>query len=141
MAHHERKGTTVNHTTPTTTTAPSRRSGGGVGLVGFGGIGARFSGGGGTVLLKLSGLLALTITALLALGASSASAATAYNKIGEITGPEAGVHFTELKSESVVVNDHNGHIYVVDNRETEGSGTEPRARTRRLAVQQQRTKE
>jgi hypothetical protein len=62
-----------------------------------------------------TGLLATLAIAFLALTTSSASAATAYTQIGEITGPEPGESFGELKSESVAVDDQNGHIYVADN--------------------------
>jgi hypothetical protein len=62
----------------------------------------------------LSGLLTLTIIALLALTAGPASAAFKYTPAGEIAGPEPGVSFTSLKSESVAVSDFNGHIYVAD---------------------------
>src|ERR1700751_765741 len=34
--------------------------------------------------------------------------------IGEIVGPAPGVHFGDLKAESVAVDDHNGHIFVAD---------------------------
>jgi hypothetical protein len=65
-------------------------------------------------LLRLVGLTAFMVAAFLALTVGSASAATVNPKIGEITGPEAGVSFESLKSESVAVNDHNGHIFVAD---------------------------
>jgi hypothetical protein len=62
-----------------------------------------------------TGLLAILAIAFLALTTSSASAATAYNRIGEIAGPAPGLNFTRLKSESVAVSDFNNHIYVADN--------------------------
>jgi hypothetical protein len=83
-------------------------------------------------LLRLSALTIVVAAALLALSVSSASAATAYKDIGEITGPEAGVPFGLLKSEAVAVNDKNGHIYVADSSDgtvyefeslTDASGT------------------
>jgi hypothetical protein len=80
-------------------------------LLGFRGSGAGFWGGR-TSTLRLAFLTAFVAAAFLALTAAPASAATAYKQIGEITGPEAGVSFESLKSESVAVNDHNGHVYV-----------------------------
>jgi hypothetical protein len=62
---------------------------------------------------RLIGLLALA-TASLALTASSASAFVAYAKLGKIAGPAPGETFSQLKSESVAVNDKNGHVYVAD---------------------------
>ena len=56
-------------------------------------------------MLKSSGLLILAIAALLALAVGPASAAIVNAKIGEIPGPEGGVIFGSLKSESVAVND------------------------------------
>jgi hypothetical protein len=102
----------VNHTTPATTTAPSRRSGGGGSLVGDRGIGAQFLGGvgGGTALSGMAVLLALTITAVLVFAAPWAQAASPpYVQVAEIQ--NAG---SEFYSESVAVNPHNGHIYVAD---------------------------
>jgi DNA-binding beta-propeller fold protein YncE len=45
---------------------------------------------------------------------SDASAAVKYPQLGEIVGPTPGEHFTGLNSESVAVNNKNGHIYVAD---------------------------
>jgi hypothetical protein len=67
-----------------------------------------------TPSLRLLAALALALAATLALTAAPALASTTYTQIGEITGPEAGVTFGSLKSESVAVNDHNGHVYVAD---------------------------
>jgi hypothetical protein len=55
------------------------------------------------------------VLALLALTAAPALASTTtFTPIGEISGPGVGVPFGSLKSESVAVNDHNGHVYVAD---------------------------
>jgi hypothetical protein len=56
--------------------------------------------------------------ALLGFAIQAAPAAAAQHQIGEIKAPGA-VGFTELKSESVAVDDHNGHILVADS----GNGT------------------
>jgi hypothetical protein len=58
--------------------------------------------------------LALAIVALLAVFATPASAALKFNPAGEITGPSAGQPFGTLHSESVAVNDSNGHILIAD---------------------------
>jgi hypothetical protein len=116
---HPQKGTQVTRTTPSART-PFLRTGIVAALrggFGGGGSGAGFSGavgGRGTAALRLAGLLALGFAALFVLTASSALAATINKPVGEIIGPEPGVHFAELKSESVAVNDKNGHIYVGD---------------------------
>lgn len=64
-------------------------------------------------VLRLIGLLALT-SAAFAFTATSASALVAYAHRGVIAGPAPGLHFSDLTSESVAVNNKNGHIYVAD---------------------------
>jgi sugar lactone lactonase YvrE len=106
----------VNHTTPTNTTAPSRRSGGGGGLVDGRGIGARFCGVGETAALRLACLIALTLTALMALGVGSAIAGEIHlftpPPIGE-GGPGPG-QVSLAAPAGVAVNDTSGDLYVTD---------------------------
>lgn len=116
MNHHQ-KGTQVNHTARSTRT-PFLRTGFFAtlrGLLRAEGSGAPSSGvGARTSPLKLAALTVLAALCALALGATPASAALTFEQIGEITGPEAGVPFGSLKSESVAVNDQNGHILIAD---------------------------
>ncbi|HEV7493045.1 hypothetical protein [Baekduia sp.] len=58
--------------------------------------------------------LAAATSALLALGVAPAFAALQFPSAGQIAGPSAGTPFSLLKSESVAVNDTNGHILVAD---------------------------
>jgi hypothetical protein len=125
---HRQKGTQVNHTIRSARSL-LRRDLASVGAseVGGGGSGARSTsrassapglarysspeisrqpsrvrerlGGGGTAVLKLSGLLALTIAALLALVASSASAATTHQLQAQITEADSAAPPAEFGSE------------------------------------------
>jgi hypothetical protein len=107
---HQPKGTLVNHTTPVVkTTSLGIGSSGTVGGVrGSDGSGVEFWGGR-AALLRLALLTVVAVVAFLALAVGSASAATIYKQVGEIPGP-----FGSLKSESIAVNTHNGHIYIAD---------------------------
>jgi sugar lactone lactonase YvrE len=67
--------------------------------------------------LRLAALTCAVVTLLVA--APSAMAFVDHPSLGEISGPSAGVPFASLHSESVAVNDHNGHVLVADS----GSGT------------------
>jgi hypothetical protein len=68
-----------------------------------------------TMAMFKNTLIALTIgyAALMANG-STADAALQFPAIGEISGPTATTPFAGLRSESVAVNDANGHILVAD---------------------------
>jgi hypothetical protein len=60
-------------------------------------------------------LLFLGALALLGLGATPAQAALSFpTSLGEITGSAPATPFSALRSESVAVNDSNGHIFVAD---------------------------
>jgi DNA-binding beta-propeller fold protein YncE len=65
------------------------------------------------VSTRLAGALVLTL-ATLAFGATSAEAAVQFPVLGEVSGPAAGERFGSFNSESVAVNDFNGHVMVAD---------------------------
>src|SRR5450759_2364606 len=63
---------------------------------------------------RLAAVFATAAFAVLALGAAPVLAATAFPKLGQINGPAPGSSFGHLDSESVAVNDSNGHVLVAD---------------------------
>jgi hypothetical protein len=59
-------------------------------------------------------LLPSIVLTTLAVSAAFASAAVQFPVLGEVSGPAAGESFGSLNSESVAVNDFNGHVMVAD---------------------------
>jgi hypothetical protein len=67
-----------------------------------------------TRLARRAVLLAITVLGVVALSPALAPAAIQFAPLGAISGPAPGEHFGLLNSESVAVNDFNGHVMVAD---------------------------